>query len=196
MQDGDAKPVKELSEIARKQPLLLLRKFPAITKILLADAAIVSTKNRSTRGTIVGQDLQGPMDVKFHGQPMQVSWKHWGYELFEPMWIAWLDILSHIPKMVLFSCGPSVGFSSCLNVYVQLLNVQLQLMSANDIQRLKDKLKGLFQVYRQNNVQSWGTWLRSTIGASEVRHVLLGCDLIDIQEASDQFQQLEKTPQS
>jgi hypothetical protein len=197
MQEGDAKPVKELSEIARKQPLLLLRKFPAIANILLADATIDTKRTkRSTRGTVVGNDIQGTREVIFLGQLTQVSWKHWGYELFEPMWIAWLDILSHIPKMVLFSCGPSVGFNSLLNVYVQLLQVQLQLMSANDVHRLRDKLKGLFQIYRQSNAPCWSSWLRSTIGTSEVRHALMGCDLIDIKEASDQFQQLEKATQS
>lgn len=188
MEHGDAKPVKELLEIARKQPLLILRKLPSIQRMLSRDAALWPPKDRQDKGVIAGRHLDGERDVVISGKITKFSCKHWGYEFFGPMWIAWLDILSHVPKTVLFSCGPPAGLQLFLNVYIQLLNIQLQLLSANEVSRLKEKLKSLFQAYRQTNAESWSQWLRSSIGLSEIRHVLLGCDLIDIQEASDHFQ--------
>ena len=110
MSSGELRITRALSEVSRKQPLLILRKLPVITsQILEADATMTSNDNSDQRGVVTGQNLSGSREVRFHGRTVKIRVQHWGYSFTEPLWLAFLDVLSSIPREVLFSCGLKVG---------------------------------------------------------------------------------------
>jgi len=182
---GELKCTKQLAEMSRKQPLLILRKLPKLSAILKEDATIDSTDPANQRGAITGQNLSGKRDVKFHGKLVKMNVQHWGYTYTEPLWVSLLDVLSSMPREVLFTCGLKSGLLDLLTVYLQLMSVQLQLLSASKSARLKAKLDGAFTTFKQCNADAWTEWLVSNIGESQVRHLLMSCDFISPQEAMD-----------
>ena len=182
---GELKSTKQLAEMSRKQPLLILRKLPKLSAILKEDATIDSTDRANQRGAITGQNLSGKRDVRFHGKLVKMNVQHWGYTYTEPLWVSLLDVLSSMPREVLFTCGLKSGLLDLLTVYLQLMSVQLQLLSASKSARLKTKLSGAFTTFKQCNADAWTEWLVSNIGESQVRHLLMSCDFISPQEAMD-----------
>ena len=187
---GDSKVLKSLTEFSRKEPLLMLRKLPRMSSILEASATMSNNGSvRDVKGVITGQILAGPRDVRFHGRLVKLSITHWGFSFLEPLWIGMLDVFSSMPCEVLFTCGLKVGLLEFLGVYLQLMSVQLQLLSANKADRLKGKLTEAFAAFRQYNASGWKNWLRCKLSDSEVRHVLMSCNFISPQEASEAFQE-------
>lgn len=181
--NGEMKSVKQLVDLSRKQPLLIIRKLPIISAILGDDARTDSLLNR--KGSIVAENLSGKRDVKFHGKMSKIKILHWGYSYTEQTWVSFLDILSSMSPEVLFTCGVKAGLLELLTVYVQLVSVQLELLSADKTIRLKTKLMGAFTAFKQINAGSWTEWLVSDIGDSPIRHLLIKCAFISRQEALD-----------
>lgn len=179
----ELKNAKQLADLSRKQPLLILRKLPDMSELLMDDATIDNSSNQ--KGVIVGQNLSGKREVKFHGKLLKMSVQHWGYSYTEPLWVALLDVLSSMPREVLFTCGIKVGLLDLLTVYVELVSVQLQLLSASKTLRLKTKLNGAFTAFKQSNSGAWTKWLVSDVGDGQIRHLLMSCDFISPQEATD-----------
>jgi integrator complex subunit 1 len=177
---GELRLTKPLTEMARKHPLLLLRKLQAWSRSLESDA---TCNGRESNGVISGQHLSGPRTAKLCGKIVRVTIRHWGYSFTEPVWIALLDIISAIPREVLFTCGPKLGLLDFLAVYLQLMSVQIQLLSANEAARLKDKLAEFFGAFQEHSPKGWKSWLGSKIGETEVRHMLMVCDYITPQQA-------------
>jgi len=181
--NGELKSAKQLADLSRKQPLLILRKLPEISEILIDDATIDNSSNQ--KSVIVGQNLSGKREIKFHGKILKISVQHWGYSYTEPLWVSLLDVLSSMPREVLFTCGVKVGLLDLLTIYVELVSVQLQLLSASKTARLKTKLNGAFTAFQQCNSGAWTGWLVSDVGESQIRHLLMSCDFITPQEAMD-----------
>lgn len=190
---GELRVTKTLVHLSRKQPLLVLRKLPKISALLYADATILIDDRRERRGVITGQNLSENRQVKFHGKDgVTLLIQHWGYSYLEPLWVALLDVLTTIPHEVLFSCGIKVGLLDFLEVYLELLSVQLQLLSAHKASRLKGQLGDVFATFRKCNSKGWKEWLGSKIGDSEVRYLLVSCDFISTQEAMESFKNEER----
>jgi hypothetical protein len=183
LSSGELRVATSLADLSRKQPLLILRKLPKMSAMLQRDAAMLSDDRRERRGVITGQSVSGNLDIKFHGKAIKLTIQHWGYSFTEPLWIALLDVLTAMPSQVLFSCGLKVGLLDFLGVYLELLSVQLQLLTANKAARLKGKLGDVFATFRQSSSKGWNEWLGAKIGESEVRHLLVSCNFISPQEA-------------
>ena len=181
--NGEMKSVKQLADLSRKQPLLILRKLPIISGMLWNDGTTEGSSNKM--GSITGENLSGKLHVKFHGKVLMFSVLHWGYNYAEPLWVSFLDVLSSMPREVLFTCGVKVGLLDLLAIYVQLVSVQLQLLSAAKAMRLKTKLTGAFTVFKQINPAAWTEWLTSVVGDTQMRHLLVLCDFISPQEARE-----------
>ena len=180
---GETKSVKQLADLSRKQPLLIIRKLPIISAILSDDARAYSPYNR--KGFLVAENLSGKRDVTFHGKMSKINILHWGCSYTEPVWASFLDILSSMPPEVLFTCGVKAGLLELLTIYVQLLSVQLQLLSADKTLRLKTKLVEAFTAFKQINGGSWTEWLVADVGDSPMRYLLASCGFISRQEALD-----------
>lgn len=181
---GELRISKSLSDFSRRHPLLVLRRLPNITCALELDATCSNCDLADAKGLVVGQNIAGQCDASFDGKVVKVSIKHWGYSFMEPVWNAFLDIVSVIPREVLFTCGAKVGLLDFLGIYVQLMSVQLQLMSAGKVSRLKGKLLECFSVFQQCNLSVWRRWLGLKMGGeSEIRHLLLSGGFITPQEA-------------
>jgi hypothetical protein len=181
--NGELKSMKQLADLSRKQPLLILRKLPEMSKILLDDATIDISSDQ--KGVIIGQNPAGKRDVMFQGKMLKVVVQHWGYSYTEMLWVSMLEVLSSMPLEVLFTCGVKVGLLDLLTIYVELISVQNQLLSANKTARLKTKLSGAFTAFKQSNVGAWTGWLVSDVGESQIRHLLMSCDFISPKEAMD-----------
>lgn len=182
---GGLNATKSLVDLSRKQPLLILRSLPKISALLVSDATIVCDDRRERRGVITGVNLSGNREIMLRGKLVKVVFPHWGYSFAEPLWMAWLDVLLAMPHEVLFTCGTRVGLLQVFEVYLELLSVQLQLMTAHKAARLKLKIEDVFVLFRQFSSEGWSEWLGSTIGEIEVRHILLTCNFITPQEAID-----------
>lgn len=181
---GEAKVVKVLTKLSRKHPLLILRELPEIARLLKQDATM-NVENLERKGIITGTNMNGQRNVRFHRKTVKFSVCHWGYSFLEPLWIVWLDILSSIPKEVLFTLGLEVGLKDVLGVYLQLLSVQLQLMSVKKAERLKEKVAGVFATFKEANRAGWMGWLNSRLDGSEVRHVLMSYSFVTPQEVRE-----------
>jgi hypothetical protein len=182
---GDTRVGKSLADLARKQPLLILRKIPWLSILLKRDATIDFESQQERRGVTTGQNVAGKRDAMFRGTLVQVSVLHWGYTFTESLWVAVLDVLFSMPREVLFRCGAKVGLTGLLETYLLLMSVHLQLLGANKAERVKTKLADAFSAFRETNPDGWQTWLRTKIEDSEVRHLLLSCNFISPQECSE-----------
>jgi hypothetical protein len=208
---GDLKLARPLSDLARKHPLLLLRMLPAITSVLDKDATTNGGTGGEARGVVRGRSLTGPREARIAGRTVQVTIRHWGFNYTEPVWVrlsfrflcptsvfnvyspvtivsslyqvALLEVISSIPKEVLYSCGCATGLLEFLTTYLVLMSVQLQLLTADKASRLKTKLGVVFAAFKEANAPGWRTWLGGQIGELEVRHVLMSCDFISPMEA-------------
>lgn len=182
---GDVRVAAALGHFCRKQPLLILRKLPRMAALLSVDAATSET-GREKRGVVSGQQVSGSLEVKFQGKDrVKLVVRHWGYSFTEPIWVALLDVLSIIPSEVLYGCGSRIGLLDFLAIYVELLSVQLQLLSADRAERLKEKLCSILVAFRLANPTGWREWLKSSRGEKEMRHMLVSCSCISAEEAID-----------
>eukprot|EP00980_Cylindrotheca_fusiformis_P019890 scaffold7000_cov132-Cylindrotheca_fusiformis.AAC.3 len=88
--------VQALSEIAKKHPLLFLRKIPFIEQALSVDAnACDRNPTNEKRGILFGQNPNGPLTAKVGGRMVHLRATHWGFNFTESTWTACLDIISN-----------------------------------------------------------------------------------------------------
>lgn len=88
--------VQALSDIAKKHPLLLLRKVPFMEHALSVDAiACDRSVANDQRGIIFGQNPNGVLTAKVDGRLVKLTAKHWGFNFTENLWAAFLDIVSN-----------------------------------------------------------------------------------------------------
>jgi hypothetical protein len=176
---GDLKLAKPLSDISRTHPLLTLRMIQSMTTFLQGDATIDNEMEGESRGVVRGQSLSGPCEAIISGRTVQVTIRHWGSSYTEPVWFVLLDIVTSIPKEVLFTCGRAAGLLDFLAMYLELLSIQLQLRSADKAARLKAKLSSVFDTFKETNAEAWSRWMGEKMGVElEVRHLLVMCDFI------------------
>jgi hypothetical protein len=176
---GDLKLAKALSDISRTHPLLTLRMIQSMTTFLQGDATIDNGTEGESRGVVRGQSLSGPCEATISGRTVQVTIRHWGCSYTEPVWFVLLDIVTSIPKEVLFTCGRAAGLLDFLAMYLELLSIQLQLRSADKAARLKAKLSTVFDTFKETNAEAWSGWMGEKMGVElEVRHLMVMCDFI------------------
>lgn len=177
---GDLKLGKPLSDISRTHPLLTLRMIQSMTTFLQGDATIDNgTEGESRGGVVRGHSLSSPCEATISGRTVQVTIRHWGFRYTEPVWFALLDIVTSIPKEVLFTCGRAAGLLDFLAMYLELLSIQLQLRSADKAARLKTKLSSVFDTFKETNAEAWSGWMGEKMGDElEVRHLLVICDFM------------------
>lgn len=180
---GQFRSIKNLSDMARKHPLIVLRKAKCIASLLERDALNPGKRDDDVRGTIHGQGFDDPREAEFMGKTVNVNVRHWGYSYTEPVWAAFLDVLISVPKEVLFGGGFRLGLVDFLTPYLKLLPIQLQLRSREKSKRIQSKLADLFQRYQEHKPDEWRRWLGAKIEENEVRHVLVVCDIMSPQQA-------------
>lgn len=181
LHDGDIQRAKVLSKLSRKHPLLILRELGDVTNRLILDATMTA-ENLERKGVVTGADLNGQRNARVHKKIVKFSLCHWGYSFLEPVWVSWLEILSAMPKEVLFTCGLEVGLVPLLNVYLQLASVQLQLLSIKKVERFKERLAELLNTFKQSNRKGWLKWLDTAIEGSKVRNMLMSYSFITMDE--------------
>lgn len=179
---GDLRLTRPFQDLSRSHPLIVLRKIPEMILLLTRDATTGSHHESDSR-VVRGQGLAGPRETNFNDRTVRVAVRHWGYCYTESLWVAFLDVFAGIPKEVMFNCGLDLGVLDYLSIYLQLMSVQLQLRTADKAARLKGKLMDCFAAFQRTSPSSWRQWLSSSIGRSEVRHVLMSCEFISPQEA-------------
>jgi len=183
--------VQSLIEVAKKHPLLLLRKLDkmenAIEKDALVNDAVVPDDKV---GIVNGQGLNEPLIANANGKQLKLFVKHWGYKYTEHMWSTILDVISAVPDEVLFQCGLKMGLLDLLGAYLRLVLVQSQLRTNNDrLMKLKDRVSEFLGRFKLANVKAFDLWISSgnselqSLGAT--RNVLLGCGLLTHQEAME-----------
>lgn len=181
---GDPRASRVLAEHARKHPLLILRKTSAFIAIM-EDDATVKGGGVDSRGAVHGRSLSGPAEAKIVGKLIQVHIKHWGFSFTEPLWNGILDIYMGIPKEVIFQSGLKLGFLDILNTLLRLLSVQLHLLTGEATPKLKSKFAEILSVFGQMNKPACRAWWATAIDGTEVRNVLVSCDLLSPQQAID-----------
>lgn len=179
---GEARAARVLNDHARKHPLLILRKTTHFLAVLEEDATVKDSTS-DTRGVVHGKHLEGPAEARLLGKPVLIHVKHWGFSFTEPLWNSVLDIFMAIPKEVIFQSGLSLGFLDLLNTYLRLLSVQLHLLSGEATAKLKGKFAEVLKVFEQSNAKGCHAWWASVVDGSEVRNMLVGCDLLSPQQA-------------
>lgn len=179
---GQFRTVKNLSDMARKHPLIVLRKAKIIASVLELDA-LKTKRDDDIRGVVHGEGIDGSREVQFMSKTMNLTVRHWGFSYTEPVWAAFLDVLTSVPQEVLFGCGFRMGLIDFLTPYLKLLSVQLQLLNKERSKRLQSKLADLFQNYQQHNPDEWRLWLSTKIEENAVRNLLITCDFITPQQA-------------
>ena len=179
---GEPRAARVLNDHARKHPLLILRKTNHFVTVLDEDAT-VKEGAIDIRGVVHGKNLSGPAEAWFLGKSVRVHIKHWGFSFTEPLWNIVLDIFMGIPKEVIFQSGISVGFLDLLNTYLRLLSVQLHLLSAEATAKLKVKFAEVLKVFGQSNAKGCQAWWATVVDGSEVRNMLVSCDLLSPQQA-------------
>jgi hypothetical protein len=190
--ESELKVSRQLSELSRKHPLLILRKLPAMTSLLKAEASSDKDDVSDRRYRIVGQDMiREKLQAVYNGSVLKVSVKHWGYSFTEPLWLSLLDVVFSMPHEVLFTCGPKVGLLPFLEAYTLLISIQLQLSSVSKISRLKEKTSEVLVAFKKCNATDWKYWLGKCVGTSEIRHLLMSCDFITPQEAIQSLKDAE-----
>jgi len=181
--------VQSLIDVAKKHPLLLLRKLDKMENALEKDAAVVDNKAMGdTVGIIAGKSLDGPLYANFNGKKLKITVKHWGYTYREHIWSTILDIISAVPNEVLFQCGLKMGLVDLLGVYLRLVLVQSQLSTNVDrLAKLKEKLSEFIGKFKSGNLNAFDSWMASnncglpSLGAT--RNILVGCGFLTPQQA-------------
>lgn len=187
---GEARAARGLSEHARKHPLLVLRKTKLFVSILEEDAA-VKDGAPDIRGVLHGKSLSAPAEAWYLGKLVLVHVKHWGFSYTETLWNTVLDIFIGIPKEVIFQSGLSVGFLDVLNTYLRLMSVQLNLLSAEGTAKLKDKFADVLKVFGETNAKGCHAWWATVVDGSEVRNMLVSCDLLSPQDAIESIRSVK-----
>ena len=180
---GNLRLIKRLADLSRNHPIILLRKSASIKAFLEMDASLNITGDEEIRGTVHGQSVSPPREARLSGKTVKVSVRHWGFSYTEPVWVAFLDVVASCPAEVLFGCGLSIGLLDLLSVYLQLISVQVQLLTTDKATRLKTKLSEVFASFQKHNSVGWRQWLGSSIEKTEVRLILMSCEFISPQEA-------------
>ncbi|GKY98350.1 hypothetical protein MPSEU_000792600 [Mayamaea pseudoterrestris] len=186
--DGGVRSGRGLLELARKYPLLLLAKCSAMVYLLKADASVHPHRGTVRDGRVQGEGLQDSREALFDSRTVIVKVRHWGYAYTEVLWLALLDALTTVPSNVLFTCGVSVGLLNVLTTYVQLLSVQLRLRTPDRAARLTAKLSEVSRTFRSSAPSGWKRWLSEVVEGTEMRHMLMGLELITPQDAIESIQ--------
>jgi integrator complex subunit 1 len=181
--------VQSLIDVAKKHPLLLLRKLNKMENALEKDAAVVDNKAMGDKvGIIAGKSLDGPLYANFNGKKLKITVKHWGYSYREHVWSTILDVISAVPNEVLFQCGLKMGLVDLLGVYLRLVLVQSQLSTNIDrLAKLKEKLSEFIGKFKSGNMKAFDSWMASnncglpSLGAT--RNILVGCGFLTPQQA-------------
>lgn len=186
--------VQALSEVAKKHPLLLLRRLPALQQALEMDAiACEQNETNEKQGTLFGTNPNGLLTAKVDGELIKLKVTHWGFNFTESLWVSFLEIISALPKEVLFGCGLKMGIHDFLGVYLRLMFVQTQLMTNERFVRFKGKFAEFLNSFSSCNKSGWDEWLNlevDELGSLGVtRNVLMSCDFISHQQAIDSVKQ-------
>jgi hypothetical protein len=186
--NGQLRSIMIINDMARRHPLILLRRGKDIALLLERDASNTERDN-GTRGLVYGEGFDDPREAQYMNKNVFVTVRHWGYSYTESVWAAFLDIVSSVPKDVLFGCGFRLGLKDFLTPYLKLLPIQLQLRSREKCKRIHSKIADLFQSFQQCKPDEWRQWLGSKIDDNEVRHLLLVCDFMTPQQAVESLKQ-------
>jgi hypothetical protein len=184
----------------------LLRENAAYRSLVTGATGLTTPESGFARG----YPLKGYVDARWKGKkPVRMIVGHWGYVYSEHIWSSVLDVVAAVPKEVLFRCGPALGLLDLLLVYAQLMWVQQNLRTTlagsisetkeelrNDrdrtemshhrpaIRKLQVRVSEVLNSFRESNRTAWLKWLGEANDCeSEVRLLLLSCDLISAQEA-------------
>ncbi len=187
---GQFRSIKILNDMARKHPLIVLRRGKNVALLLEHDASNTERDN-GTRGKVHGEGFDDPREAIIMSTTVTVTVRHWGYSYTEPVWAAFLDIVSSVPKEVLFGCGFRLGLNFFLVPYLKLLPIQLQLRSREKCKRIHSKLAALLKAFQQHKPDEWRRWLSSKIDENEVRHLLIVCDFLTPQEAVESLKPIQ-----
>ncbi|GAX12642.1 hypothetical protein FisN_13Lh110 [Fistulifera solaris] len=98
---GQFRSIKILNDMARRHPLIVLRRGKDFALLLEHDASNTERDN-GTRGMVHGEGFDYPLEAHYMNTNVFVIVRHWGYSYTESVWAAFLDIISSVPKDVLF----------------------------------------------------------------------------------------------
>jgi len=188
--------IQSLVDLAKKHPLLLLRKLDKMENILEKDSMVVDTKaNGDKAGLTIGQGLNEPLFASSNGKKLKLTVKHWGYSYREHIWSTILDVISAVPNEVLFQCGLRMGLLELLGVYLRLVLVQTQLRTnMHRLENLKERLSGFLGKFKMANPKAFDSWVATSnnglpsLGAT--RNVLVGCGFLTHEQAMENVKKL------
>ena len=188
--------VQFLVDVAKKHPLLFLRKLDKMGNALEKDATVIDSKITGDKiGVVSGQGLNGPLYANANGKMLKLSVKHWGYSYTEHVWSTILDVISAVPNEVLFQCGLKMGLLELLGIYLRLILVQSQLRTNSDrLAKLKERFSELLGRFKLANLKAFDSWMASTncglpsLGAT--RNVLVGCGFLSHQQAIESLKKV------
>jgi hypothetical protein len=170
--------IQALMDLSKSHPLLVLRKLPTMLQLLENDACV--PKHRNVRCRVYGENPLGPLTATIAGKPIKIMIRHWGYSFSESLWISLLDVVTAVPKEVLFNCGLRMGLREFLGVYAKLLFIQSQLQS--NPARVKSKFSDMLNEFKSTDRKGWEAWLESKQldlpSLDTTRNVLMSCSLI------------------
>eukprot|EP00536_Pseudo-nitzschia_multiseries_P000729 jgi/Psemu1/282533/fgenesh1_pg.9_\ len=181
--------VQSLVELAKKHPLLLLRKLDKMQNAVEKDAYVNHVIVADDKvGIVSGQGLNEPLLAHANGKRLKLFVKHWGYNYTEHTWLTILDVLSAVPDEVLFQCGLQMGLLDFVDAYLRLVLVQSQLRTSSDrLVKLKDRVSEFLGRFKSANLKSFDSWISSSNSGlpslGTTRNVLLGCGFLSHQEA-------------
>ena len=195
--NSSLRSVQSLVDVAKKHPLLLLRKLNKMGNALEKDATVVDSKLAGDKiGVISGQGLNGPLYANVNGKILKLSVKHWGYSYTEHVWSTILDVISAVPNEVLFQCGMKMGLLELLGIYLRLILVQSQLRTNSDrlAKLIKERISEFIGRFKSANLKAFDSWMASTncglpsLGAT--RNVLVGCGFLSHQQAIESLKKV------
>jgi hypothetical protein len=188
---GEKRMARPLTDLSRSHPLLVLRLIPDIVLLLEDDAVVGGGRKRVEK--VTGRAMGSPRGATVRAVDVNVTVRHWGYSFSEPLWSAFLDVVTSIPNELLFGTGLELGVLDFFAAFLKLLSVQLQLLSADKSKRLVEKLRDVFASFQGTNSSGWKSWLGTTMDemGREVRHVLMNCNFITPQEAIESLKEAE-----
>ena len=156
--------VQALSDLCRKQPLLVIRHFSFIIKELENDGFVVSHGGIGEKRGRIHATSQLTAYCNERSSEIKVRVKHWGYSFTKSLWISVLEVISSFPKEVLFHLsGIRMGSTLLIEVYLKLYLIQILLSDDHNILRMKSLTKLLLEKFKEQNESEWNAWLKSTI---------------------------------
>jgi len=180
-----------LVDVAKKHPLLLLRKLDKMGNAVEKDGVVIETIVADDKiGVVRGQGLNEPLIANVNGKGLKICVKHWGYNYTEEIWSTILDVISAVPNEVLFQCGLKMGLLELLGAYLRLVLVQSQIRTNSDrLAKLKERVSEFLGRFKSANLKSYDSWMASnncglpSLGAT--RNVLVGCGFLSHQHAME-----------